>query len=245
MKKSLALKQKFLLITGWGCGIQPLEPLKKALEQRGHAVELWNIFNVLDQHILQQKVALAHGFDAIVGWSLGGQLATLLVEQIELRYTEQKVLISLASNPCFVADTTWQTAMSSLNFQQFKHSFEQDHIATLKKFGYMMCQGMSTLKLDFLTLQNLIQPQPIPLLKQGLILLEKLNTVSILKKYAGHQYHIFAEQDTLVDYKITQKFAEFEAKFLKVTGIKGSHACPLFQTQQITDKICQYLQEIN
>ncbi len=40
---------------------------------------------------------------SIIGWSLGGQLATLLVAAVEQQYQQQKVLITLASNPCFVA----------------------------------------------------------------------------------------------------------------------------------------------
>lgn len=79
----------------------------------------------------------------ICGWSLGGQLATILVDQIEQQYTEQKILITLGSNPCFVANEEWPMAMDQPTFLQFKQSFEQDAISTLKKFGYMVCQAQS------------------------------------------------------------------------------------------------------
>jgi len=238
------LQQRILLITGWGGGTKLLNPLKQALQQQGHQVELINIFNAFDEQILQQQVELAKQFDVIVGWSLGGQLAALLVDQIEQQYAQRKVLITLASNPCFVANDEWQTAMAQATFQQFKQSFEQDAIATLKKFGYMVCQGVENTKADFITLQSLIQPQQIELLKQGLSLLEQLNVVNILKNYQGEQYHLLAQQDALVNCKVIDNLQNLNAKFLEVDLISGSHGFPVFHAEETSDKICQYLKKI-
>lgn len=243
------MNQKILLITGWGGGTKLLNSFKQALENKGHSVELINIFNALDEHALQQQAEKAKAFDVIIGWSLGGQLAALLADEISKQYHQQKVLITLASNPCFVEsraeNAEWHTAMPQATFQSFKQSFQQDAIATLKKFGFMVCQGVKTTKEDFATLQSLIQPQNLDILKQGLNCLEQLNTVSILKNYAGHQYHLFAKQDFLVSYKVAENFQNFNAKFLETELISGSHGFPVFQYDSITDKICQYLQKIN
>src|SRR5690606_3599051 len=183
------------LITGWGGGTQLLNPLKQALQQQGHQVELINIFNAFDEQILQQQVELAKQFDVIVGWSLGGQLAALLVDQIEQQYAQRKVLITLASNPCFVANESWKTAMAQATFQQFKQSFEQDAMGTLRKFAEMVCQGVETTKADFITLQSVIQPQQTRLLKQSLNLLGLFNAAEILKKYQAEPYQWLAQQD--------------------------------------------------
>ncbi len=237
--------QNILLITGWGGGTKLLASLKQALEAKGHIVELINIFNALDEHILQEQVEKAKDFDVIIGWSLGGQLATLLVDQISKQFQQQKTLITLASNPSFVQNEEWHTAMDQLTFQNFTQSFEHDAIATLRKFGFMVCQGTATHKQDFVTLQGLIQPQNLDILQQGLNCLEQLNTVSILKNYIGHQYHLFAKQDFLVSYKVVENLQNFNAKFLAVELVSGSHGFPIFQFESITDKICQYLQKIN
>ena len=237
--------QNILLITGWGGGTKLLASLKQALEAKGHIVELINIFNALDEHILQEQVEKAKDFDVIIGWSLGGQLATLLVDQISKQFQPQKTLITLASNPSFVQNEEWHTAMDQLTFQNFTQSFEHDAIATLRKFGFMVCQGTATHKQDFVTLQGLIQPQNLDILQQGLNCLEQLNTVSILKNYIGHQYHLFAKQDFLVSYKVVENLQNFNAKFLAVELVSGSHGFPIFQFESITDKICQYLQKIN
>lgn len=240
-----ALNQRILLITGWGGGTKLLQPLAHALQHQGHTVELINIFNGLDAQVLQQHAEQAKDFDVIIGWSLGGQLATLLVDAVEQQYQQQKVLITLASNPCFVAHENWAIAMSPATFQNFKQSFEADAIATLKKFGFMVCQGTTTTKQDFLLLQSLIQPQSLDLLKQGLNCLEHLNTVDILKNYTGHQLHLLAKQDFLVSYKVLDSLKTLYAIFLDVMLLSGSHGLPIFHVDEVTDQICQYLQKLD
>ena len=239
------MNQRILLITGWGGGTKLLNSLQHALQHRNYDVELINIFNALDEEVLSQYVEKAKTVDVIIGWSLGGQLATLLVDQVEKKYSEKKTLITLASNPCFVVNSEWQIAMDQLTFQSFKQSFENDAILTLKKFGYMVCQGVETTRADFLTLQSLIQPQKIELLQAGLKLLENLNLVSILKNYSGYQYHLFAKQDYLVNYKVCENLQQLAAKFLQTELISGSHGFAVFKSEEITDKICQYLQKLN
>lgn len=234
---------RILLITGWGGGAELLKPLHEALEQKGHIVERLNIFNALNDDILQQQVELAVKFDVIVGWSLGGQLATLLVDQIQHQYAEQKVLITLASNPCFVAQADWATAMPVETFMQFKQSFEQDAISTLKRFGLLVCQGASSAKKDFVAMQKLIRPQPIALLRDGLQLLEQLNLVELYENYQGKQLHVFAEHDALVPYQVVQKTKDLAAKNLSVVSIDGaSHGFPCFMVEQTVQIIEDFIQ---
>lgn len=234
---------KILLITGWGGGTELLKPLHEALEQKGHRVERINIFNALDEDILQQQVEHAVKFDVIVGWSLGGQLASLLVDQIWKKYAEQKVLITLASNPCFVAQADWSTAMPVETFMQFRQSFEQDAISTLKRFGLLVCQGANSAKKDFVAMQKLIRPQPIALLRQGLQLLEQLNLVELYKNYQGKQLHVFAEHDALVPYQVVQNIDDLAANNLSVVSIEGaSHGFPCFMVEQTVQIIEDFVQ---
>nr|WP_277606430.1 hydrolase [Acinetobacter higginsii] len=233
---------KILLITGWGGGAELLKPLHEALEQKGYSVERMNIFNALNDEILQQHVELAVKFDVIIGWSLGGQLATLLVDQIQQQYAEPKVLITLASNPCFVAQADWTTAMPVETFMQFKQSFEQDAISTLKRFGLLVCQGASSAKKDFVAMQKLIRPQPIALLRDGLQLLEQLNLVELYKNYQGRQLHVFAEHDALVPYQVVQKTKDLAAKNLSVVSVEGaSHGFPCFMVEQTVQIIEDFI----
>ena len=234
---------RILLITGWGGGAELLKPLHEALEQKGHSVERINIFNVLNDDVLQQHVELAVEYDVIIGWSLGGQLATILVNQIQQQYAEQKVLITLASNPCFVAQADWMTAMPVESFMQFKQSFEQDAITTLKRFGLLVCQGASSAKKDFVAMQKLIRPQPIALLRDGLQLLEQLNLVELYENYQGRQLHVFAEYDALVPYQVMQKTKDLAANNLYIISVEGaSHGFPCFMVEQTVQIIEDFIQ---
>ncbi|NWK81452.1 hydrolase [Acinetobacter sp. SwsAc4] len=234
---------RILLITGWGGGAELLKPLHEALEQKGHSVERINIFNVLNDDVLQQHVELAVEYDVIIGWSLGGQLATILVNQIQQQYAEQKLLITLASNPCFVAQADWMTAMPVETFMQFKQSFEQDAITTLKRFGLLVCQGTSSAKKDFVAMQKLIRPQPIALLRDGLQLLEQLNLVEMYKNYQGKQLHVFAEYDALVPYQVMQKTKDLAANNSSIVSVEGaSHGFPCFMVEQTVQIIEDFIQ---
>ncbi|ENW18212.1 hydrolase [Acinetobacter haemolyticus] len=237
------LKYKILLITGWGGGSELLKPLHDGLEQKGHIVERINIFNALDHEILQQHVELAVKFDVIVGWSLGGQLATILVDHIQQQYAEQKMLITLASNPCFVIQADWLTAMPVETFMQFKQSFEQDAITTLKRFGLLVCQGSNSAKKDFLAMQKLILPQPIALLRDGLQLLEQLNLVKVYENYQGRQLHVFAEHDALVPYQVAQNIQNLAAKNQSIVSVGGaSHGFPCFMVNETVQIIEDFIQ---
>ena len=239
------MKKSILLITGWGGGTKLLQPLKQGLERENFQVKLINIFNALDAQTLQQQVEQAKEYDVIMGWSLGGQLATILVDEISKQYQQNKVLITLASNPCFVANEQWQTAMDQPTFQSFKSSFKNNAIDTLKKFGFMVCQGTENTKQDFLTLQSLIQPQNLDVLNAGLNCLEQLNNVNILEQYQGCQLHLFSKQDYLVSYKVSRNIQKLSAKFLEVDLISGSHGFPLFNHEAVISKLSQYLSKID
>ena len=234
-----------MLITGWGGGTKLLEPLKRSLEAQSYSVALINIFNALDKNILDEKIELAKDFDVIMGWSLGGQLATILANEIQNKHDQSIILITLGSNPCFVANEAWPYAMDTTTFQSFKKSFKTDAITTLKKFGYMVCQGTNTSKKDFIKLQSLIHPQNLDTLSAGLECLGTLNNVSILENYSGYQYHIFAKQDFLVSYKVARKLENLPAKFIFIDLISGSHGFPLFEIDVVTSKIFQFLKKNN
>ncbi|WP_448761788.1 hydrolase [Acinetobacter tandoii] len=238
------MNASILLITGWGGGTQLLEPLQHKLQQQGYIVELINIFNAFDAETLQHHVELARRFDVIIGWSLGGQLATLLVQQLEQQFSEQKILISLASNPCFVAQPNWSTAMPQETFKQFKQSFQQDAVATLKRFGFLVCQGADSAKKDFIQMQKLIKPQSVSLLEQGLVLLEQLNLSETLAHYTGQQLHVFAQQDALVPCEIIPNMQQLLAGKAKIVAIEQvSHGFPCFEVEQTVQIIQDFLKQ--
>lgn len=237
----MKLQNKILLITGWGIGIEPLQSLKLHLQQKGCDVQLINIFDVLTGSF-QKQLDLVAEVDVVMGWSLGGQLATHLVDSFYNSTGLTKTLITLASNPCFVANRVWQTAMPSDVFSQFKASFLQNQQATLKRFYYLITQGSAQAKKDWLNMQNISNPPPYELLLQGLEMLEHLNLVDNLKNYSGPQLHLFAEQDGVIPCKIIENFKDIATKNMSYKLLKdATHSFPYLEVDRTIEEICQFL----
>ncbi|MCG9514635.1 hydrolase [Acinetobacter pittii] len=237
----MKLQNKILLITGWGVGVEPLQSLKLHLEKVGFETQLINIFNILDSNF-QAQLDLVARADVVVGWSLGGQLATQLVDIFYKKTGQTKTLITLASNPCFVANDNWQPAMPTDVFTQFKSSFFQNPQATLKRFYYLITLGSSQAKQDWINIQNIANPPSNELLIEGLQMLEQLNLVDNLKNYSGRQLHLFAEQDNVIPCKIIEKFEEIVTENMSYKVLKGAtHAFPYLEVDRTIEEICQFL----
>ncbi len=241
LDRHMKLQNKILLITGWGVGVEPLQTLKLHLEKKGFDTQLINIFNVLDRNFRAQLDLVAE-VDVVIGWSLGGQLATQLVDIFYKQTGQTKTLITLASNPCFVANDNWQTAMSTDVFSQFKASFLQNSQATLKRFYYLITLGSSQAKKDWISVQNIASPPSNELLLEGLQMLEQLNLVSNVKNYLGPQLHLFAEQDNVIPCKIMENFKDIATKNMSYKLLKdATHAFPYLQVERTIEEICQFL----
>lgn len=239
--RHMKLQNKILLITGWGVGVEPLQSLKLHLEKTDFETQLINIFNVLDNNF-QAQLDLVARADVVVGWSLGGQLATQLVDIFYKQTGQTKTLITLASNPCFVANAHWQTAMLIDVFSQFKASFFKNPQATLKRFYYLITLGSTQAKQDWVSVQNIANPPPSELLSEGLQMLEQLNLVDNLKNYPGRQLHLFAEQDNVIPCKIVENFKEIVTKNMNYKVLKSAtHAFPYLEVDRTIEEICQFL----
>lgn len=233
---------RVLLITGWGGGTGVLTPLQNSLQQLGHEVELLNIFNVFDPDILQQQTDYALKFDVLMGWSLGGALATVLAHEIFKRTGQTLPLVTLATNPSFVVRENWSTAMPETTFNAFQQSFQNDPASTLKRFGLLVTKGTSTAKSDWISMQALLKAQPLSLLRQGLIMLEKLNLVEIVKNYGGFQLHVFAERDALVPYQVVKNMHHIATKKTKIIELaSAAHSFPFTKLMEISREIEKFI----
>lgn len=237
----MKLQNKILLITGWGVGVEPLQSLKLQLEKAGYQTQLINIFNILDGKYRAQLDLVAE-VDVVIGWSLGGQLATQLVNTFYEQTGQTKTLITLASNPCFVTNDNWQTAMPADVFNQFKTSFLQNPQATLKRFYYLITLGSSQAKQDWVSIQNIANPPSSESLSEGLQMLEQLNLVNNLKNYLGPQLHVFAEQDNVIPCKISENFKDIATENMSYKVLEGAtHAFPYLEVDRTIEEICQFL----
>ncbi|MCU7647736.1 alpha/beta fold hydrolase [Pseudomonas piscis] len=194
------MRDRLILLPGWGLGVSPLEPLAAALQG-------------LDQHLRVQVQPLPELMSSdpddwldelddalpddawLGGWSLGGMLASALAARRGERCCG---LLTLASNPSFVAHAQWPSAMAQDTFAAFLAGCAADPQGTLKRFSLLCAQGA----LDHRGLSRALsggapvsRPQ---VLLAGLELLARLDTREALQGFRGPQLHLFAGLDGLV-----------------------------------------------
>ena len=194
------MRDRLILLPGWGLGVSPLEPLAAALQG-------------LDEHLRVQIEPLPalessdlnewlDELDATLpdnawlgGWSLGGMLASELAARRGERCCG---LLTLASNPCFVAHDGWPSAMPAETFDAFLAGCHADSQVTLKRFGLLCAKGAQDPRGLARLLVSGAPNAPSRALMTGLELLAQLDTREALLAYRGPQLHLFAGMDELV-----------------------------------------------
>ena len=129
------------------------------------------------------------------GWSLGGMLASELAAR---RGDRCCGLLTLASNPCFVAHEQWPSAMPGETFDAFLAGCNADPRMTLKRFSLLCAQGAEDPRGLSRLLLGGAPHTSAAVLMSGLELLAQLDTRQALQAFRGPQLHLFAGLDGLV-----------------------------------------------
>lgn len=194
------MRDRLILLPGWGLGVSPLEPLAAALQgldEHLHVeVEPLPALLSSDPDEWLDELDAAVPQDAwLGGWSWGGMLASALAARRGERCCG---LLTLASNPSFVAHEQWPSAMAGETFDGFLAGCAADPRQTLKRFSLLCAQGCSDPRgLSRLLLAGAPGTSP-QVLMAGLELLAQLDTRTALQSFRGPQLHLFAGLDALV-----------------------------------------------
>ncbi|AUM72189.1 alpha/beta fold hydrolase [Pseudomonas fluorescens] len=194
------MRDRLILLPGWGLGVSPLEPLAAALqgldEHLRVEIEPLPALTSSDPDEWLEELDAAVPQDAwLGGWSLGGMLASALAARRGERCCG---LLTLASNPSFVAHAQWPSAMAAETFDGFLAGCAADPRQTLKRFSLLCAQGCSDPRgLSRLLLAGAPSTSP-EVLMAGLELLAQLDTRQALQSFRGPQLHLFAGLDALV-----------------------------------------------
>lgn len=194
------MRDRLILLPGWGLGVSPLEPLAAALQGLDEhlQVEIEPLpalaSSDLDEWLAELDATLPQ--DAwLGGWSLGGMLAAELAARRGERCCG---LLTLASNVSFVAHEHWPSAMPGETFDGFLAGCAADPRQTLKRFSLLCAQGCGDPRgLSRLLLAGAPNTSP-EVLMAGLELLAQLDTRVALQGFRGPQLHLFAGLDALV-----------------------------------------------
>lgn len=239
------MRDRLILLPGWGLGTAPLQPLAGALrclDPRLHVdieplptLDSCNPADWLDE--LDATLPLDTWLG---GWSLGGMLAAELAAR---RGERCSGLLTLASNLRCVAEPGWPAAMSAETFDAFRQDCAADASATLKRFSLLCAQGATDARgVSRQLFAAVPQVQPATLLG-GLDLLANLDTRASLQAFIGPQLHLFAGQDALVPASAAQALLALLPDVEIGLIDNASHAFALERPHEIAAAIQAFLHE--
>ena len=194
------MRNRLILLPGWGLGTAALHPLAASLRAQDSRlqVDLLPLPELPDGDVQAWVEHLDRTLPQdtwLGGWSLGGMLASELARK---RGDRCCGLLTLASNPSFVAHEHWPSAMPGETFDAFLSGCASDPRQTLKRFSLLCAQGAEDAR-GLARLMLAAAPATAPdVLLAGLELLAQLDTRQALQAYRGPQLHLFAGLDALV-----------------------------------------------
>lgn len=173
------------------------------------------------------------------GWSLGGMLASALAHQ---RGDHCCGLLTLASNPSFVARPDWPHGMPEEHLRHLPRRLPQPPQVTLKRFRTLCSDGAQQPR-TLLRQLGVGVPETDPLyLATGLEVLAKLDTREARQAYAG-LVHLFAGSDALVPAEAAKALSELLPDVEVGLVEDSSHAFLLEYPQELAAGIKSFLHE--
>ncbi|MGS2717234.1 alpha/beta fold hydrolase [Eionea flava] len=228
-----------VLLNGWNMHSNMWQSLLPCLQLYGDVVEInvpydqceehqesltppkepQKIMGALCEHIVQQLPQPC----VLVGWSLGGMLAT----HIAAHYPQAIIgVVTLATNVQFVANDQWATAMPAKIFETFYQSYNEDPQKTEKQFAQLVVKGDACRREQHRYLQENTLHEPVSKAQglMGLSLLRHINNQTALQNIRCPSLHVFGEHDALVPASAVAAIQQLQAKNKHVQYHVVAHA---------------------
>lgn len=194
-----------VLIHGWAADSRVWQPLAGKLHDRYRilAVDLpgfgeSNHGNWDQEAVLNALIGALPQRCVLVGWSLGGMLATLLASRWPERIAG---LVTIATNACYVARPDWPDAMPESTFDTFSAAFTDDVSLCLRRFAALQAHGDSEARAVTRWLREkqwLPDEQQAAQWQDSLGLLKALDIRAVLESLPQASLHLFGAGDSLV-----------------------------------------------
>ncbi|MEZ5528743.1 MAG: malonyl-ACP O-methyltransferase BioC [Porticoccaceae bacterium] len=243
-------QEPLVLLHGWGCDSriwQTLLPLLTAhvdvqlvdLPGFGDSGPLVN--DGLDDYLEALATVLPERC-SLLGWSLGGMLATAFASRYPQRVSH---LLTIASNPAFVQRPGWVSAMPMETFGDFCELFRQQPELCLKRFQGLQGRGDVQERELVKQLRGVCgQPSTAQMTswRRGLELLQELDNRQGLASFSVPSLHIFGAVDQLVPVDAASNLQTLNPALEVVVLEQTAHVPQLTCPQLIADKMMEFLQ---
>ncbi len=234
------MAKELIVLPGWGIAVNALQNLVAELQQAVPEIKVQlqplppmtglaadAVLDQLDQQLPQDCW--------LMGWSLGGMLATALAAR---RQSGCPGVISYASNACFVARPGWPHGMSPATFSGFYNLCSNDLEPGLKRFALLCSQGAEQSRHLSRTLQVQVVQTDDAL--AGLDCLAELDNRSAISSFIGPQLHLLAAGDALVPSSAATDLQELNPQ-AQVELLGQSHASVVAQPQLLAQRIAGFI----
>lgn len=237
------MSKHIVLLPGWGLSVVALQSLAAELHTAlpDFTVQVEPLTDMTGKNaaeVIQQLDQQLPSDCWLIGWSLGGMLATALAAQ---RQCACAGVISYASNACFVARDGWPTAMPVTTFTEFRQLCRSDLSAGLKRFALLCSQGAAQSRQLAKQLQQMTTDAESVSAVAGLDLLAELDNRNAISTFAGAQLHLLAEADALVPPAAANALRELNpAAMFELLG--QSHASVVAEPQLLAQRIVAFIE---
>ena len=170
-------------------------------------------------------------------------MAGLHSELAALRGERCRGLLTLASNPCFVAGADWPYGMDEATFDAFVAGCRDHPAATLKRFSLLCSQGSSEARGLARQLQAAAPHLAPEVLLAGLEVLGNFDGRSALQRFAGPQLHLLAGADALVPAEVAGELLSLQPDIEVGLIEEVSHAFPLERPHEVAAAIHAFITE--
>lgn len=186
----------------------------------------------------------------LLGWSLGGMLATAF----SIKYPQRvEALISVGSNLKWLAasgvsnDDVWQ-GMPEESFQQFFQGLKDQPDMTLKRFSSLITKGdvneKKLLPLIRRTLKESANNGTGSALLQALLLLTEIDNRQGIQNLALPGLHIFGENDALVPFIVASRLVALSSTQQVHIMTDTAHAPFLSEPKEFTNLLCHFVRQL-
>lgn len=240
------MREHLILLPGWGLGTLPLESLAEALRGlepllRVDIEPLPELAGGEARDWLLELDARLPPHTWLGGWSLGGLLAGQLAA---LRGERCRGLLTLASNPRFVAGAGWPRGMDEASFDAFVDGCCVDPAATLKRFSLLCAQGSAEARSLARQLQAALPcAAPQQVLLAGLAVLGNGDGRSALQAFRGPQLHLLGGADALVPAEVAGDLLALQPDIAVGLIEDASHAFPLERPGEVAAAMRAFIGE--
>lgn len=178
----------------------------------------------------------------IVGWSLGGMIATAFAE----RYPERVLALgTVACNAAFLSSEQWPSAMSTARFVSFQQKAGENSSKGLAYFDRLQCGTGAAARSNRALLAGVREHEAeAETLLASLHLLAGLDNRYALSSLSIPALHLFGAEDLLVPLAAAEAIAHLAPSHCTKIHPAGAHLLPLSDPGWVSDQIKELCEDV-